>query len=391
MHYQTIVIGLGSMGAATTYYLAQRGIKVLGLEQYAIVHEQGSHAGQSRIIRKAYAEHPDYVPLLHRAYENWAKFEQTTGQRFFNNTGLVYFGLPDAPFIQGVKISAKAHNIPVQVYGSKEGKSKFPWFNLPNDYEVAWEPAAGYVTPERTIASFAQQAEKTGATLHEYEAVQNWQLKGIQHIEVTTNKATYTTEKLIITTGAYAAQLLPNLDQPLQITRQLLAWVRPDKPIDLSELPCWIFEVPGIDGIYYGFPAINPPWLSNKATQVKGFKIAHHARGQALATTQLPPIADQAYTRQEKENLYNFLQTYFPTLSGEFIEVKQCLYTYSPDEHFIIDYLPNTDRRVVVATGFSGHGFKFVPAIGEVLANLALDNTETDELIDFLRLKRFQH
>ncbi|HAS38846.1 MAG TPA: N-methyl-L-tryptophan oxidase [Microscillaceae bacterium] len=390
MHYQAIVVGLGSMGAATTYYLAQQGIKVLGLEQYAIVHENGSHAGQSRIIRKAYAEHPDYVPLLHKAYENWAKFEQATEQQFFNDTGLVYFGLPDAPFIQGVKTSAKAHHIPVELYDSKEGQSKFPWFHIPDAYQVAWEPEAGYVTPERTIASFTQQAQKAGAILQAQETVQNWQLKGTQQIEVTTNKATYTTERLIITAGAYASQLLPNLGRPLQTTRQLLAWVQLDKPIDLSKLPCWIFEVPEVDGIYYGFPAIQPPWLFDPSTPVKGFKVAHHTRGQAIITNQHSLLPDEAYIAQEKENLQNFLQTYFPTLNGAFVEVKQCLYTYSPDEHFIIDYLPNTDRRVVVATGFSGHGFKFVPAIGEVLANLALGNTETDELIDFLRLKRFQ-
>ncbi|OJJ20258.1 hypothetical protein BKI52_17480 [marine bacterium AO1-C] len=389
MHYQTIVIGIGSMGAATTYYLAQQGVKVLGLEQFSIVHENGSHAGQSRIIRKAYAEHPDYVPLLRKAYENWAKFEQITGQTFFNNTGLAYFGLPNAPFIHGVKTSAKEHQIPIQAYVQQEGRVKFPWFNIPNEYEVVWEPEAGYVTPERTIASFAQQAQKAGAILHENEIVQDWQLKGTQ-IEVTTNKATYTAEKLIITAGAYAPQLLSNFEKPLQITRQLLAWIQPLEPIDLSALPCWVFEIPGVDGIYYGFPEVKAPWLSEDSAQVSGFKIAHHTRGQVLTNDQLSFAADEAYIIQEKENLQKFSHTYFPALNGEFLAIKQCLYTYAPDEHFMIDYLPNTDRRVVVATGFSGHGFKFVPAIGEVLANLAMDNTETDELVDFLRLKRFQ-
>ena len=183
--------------------------------------------------------------------------------------------------------------------------------------------------------------------------------------------------------------MLPNFSRPLQVTRQLLAWVRPAQPIDLSQLPCWVFEVPGVEGIYYGFPEVLPPWLSEKSTKVTGFKIAHHTEGQTLTPNQLPPLADQAYIAQETAKLQGFIQTYFPALAGEFVEVKQCLYTYSEDDHFIIDYLPNTDRRVILATGFSGHGFKFVPAIGEVLANLALGNTETDELIDFLRLKRF--
>ena len=388
MHYQTIVIGIGSMGAATTYCLAQQGIKTLGLEQFSIVHENGSHAGQSRIIRKAYAEHPDYVPLLKRAYDNWAKFEQTTEESFVNAVGLAYFGYPDAPFIQGVKTSAVEHQIPISKYDSTTGKAQFPWFNLPDDYEVVWEPGAGYVTPEKTIATFAKQAQKAGAVLQENEAVKQWKIKG-NRVEVITNKASYTAEKLIITAGAYASKLLPNFSRPLQVTRQLLAWVRPAQPIDLSQLPCWVFEVPGVEGIYYGFPEVLPPWLSEKSTKVTGFKIAHHTEGQTLTPNQLPPLADQAYIAQETAKLQGFIQTYFPALAGEFVEVKQCLYTYSEDDHFIIDYLPNTDRRVILATGFSGHGFKFVPAIGEVLANLALGNTETDELIDFLRLKRF--
>ncbi len=388
MHYQTIVIGLGSMGAATTYYLAQRGVKVLGLEQFALVHENGSHTGQSRIIRQAYAEHPDYVPLLRRAYENWSKFEKLTGEKLINRAGLAYFGPPQMPFIQGVKTSAQAHHIPVEQYTHHTGQAKFPWVNLPDTYHVVWEPDAGYVIPENTIALYAQQAQKLGATLYEHETVQRWQLKGNQ-VEVISDKNRYTTEKLIITAGAYAGRLLPHLEQPLQVTRQWLTWVQPNQTSTLDELPCWIFEVPGVDGIYYGFPEIKTPWLSSKATQVSGFKIAHHTPGQALTVEQLPTTLDQAAVVQEQRKLRDFIQAYIPALQGEFVAIKQCLYTYSMDGHFMIDYLPNTNRRVVVAAGFSGHGFKFVPALGEVLANLALDDPETDALIDFLRFKRF--
>lgn len=385
-HYEAIVVGVGSMGAATAYYLAKEGAKVLALEQFELVHEQGSHAGQSRLIRKAYAEHPDYVPLLERAYQNWRNFEQHTGAHFFNQTGIAYFGKPDAPFLEDIRSSASIHGLSIEALAQEQAQKRFPCFDLPSHHQAIWEPSAGFVTPEKAIAAFVRQAQALGAHLHENETVLAWHTKGTQ-IEVVTNQATYITEKLIITAGAYAQKLLPQLQDKLKITRQLLTWVKPGKNFDEKELPCWMYTVDDMPGSFYGFPQLSPDWLGGKTTQVMGVKIAYHVPGQPVNSCDLPLAENPTLIAQEKQRLREFATTYLPGLLGDFLLVKHCLYTYSPDGHFIIDYLPGFEQQVIIAAGFSGHGFKFAPLVGEVLTDLALKG-KTEQPIGFLALDR---
>lgn len=374
------------MGAATAYYLAKEGAKVLALEQFELVHEQGSHAGQSRLIRKAYAEHPDYVPLLERAYQNWRNFEQHTGTHFFNQTGIVYFGKPDASFLEDIRSSASIHRLPIQELSREQAQQRFPCFELPAHHQAIWEPSAGFVTPEKAIVAFVRQAQALGAQLHENETVLAWHTKGPQ-IEVVTNQATYLTEKLIITAGAYTQKLLPQLQDKLKVTRQVLTWVKPGKNFAKEELPCWMYTVDDMPGSFYGFPQISADWLGRKATQVTGIKIAYHVPGQPVNSGDLPLAEDPTLIAQEKQCLSDFATTYLPGLLGDFLLAKHCLYTYSPDEHFIIDYLPGFDQRVTIAAGFSGHGFKFAPLVGEVLTDLTLKG-KTAQPIGFLAWDR---
>lgn len=378
--YDAIVIGVGSMGATATYYLTNQGAKVLALEQHSIAHAHGSHFGQSRLIRKAYAEHPDYVPLLERAYANWATLEQATGQKLYHRTGLAYFGTPEVHFIKDVKAAAQQYNIPLDTYALTVAQAQFPQFKLEPNQEAIFEPNAGYVTPERTIATLAKAAQTQGAEIKVGEVVFNWQVKDGQ-VKVSTNQGTYYAHKLVITAGAYTAKILPQLAEQLQVTRQLLAWVKPKKPVD--NLPCWVVDLPEVSGIYYGFPWLDSEWLAAEANQTAGFKIGHHTPGQAIHPKDLPLTENTELIAQEKANLQEFIEQYLPELQGDFVEFRHCLYTYSPDEHFIIDHVPDTHEKVVVAAGFSGHGFKFVPAIGEVLANLALTG-KTDLPVGFL-------
>jgi sarcosine oxidase len=382
IHYPVIVIGVGSMGSATCWHLASRGHKVLGLEQFGIPHDHGSHAGQSRIIRKAYFEHPDYVPLLARAYENWRAFEKETGRQFFYRTGVLYMGRRDNVDIQGVRKSAELYNIPIENLTTAERKSTYPLFDIPADFEAIYEPDAGFVTPERTVAAYVSAAREKGAVIRSNTAVQSWRKEG-RRMAVATSDAEYTCDKLIVTAGAWASRMIPDLTSQLHVTRQLLAWVKPpeQKPFALHRFPCWFVEDPVL-GTFYGFPVLP----SAEFTGPIALKLAHHFPGVPCAADEIDgPVPDA-----EEDKLKTFLRTYIPAAGDNIISVKKCLYTSSPDSHFIIDHLPGYDKRVTVACGFSGHGFKFVPVVGEILADLAMKG-KTDLPVEFLGLARLAH
>lgn len=366
------------MGAAACYYLARRGQRVLGLEQFNTPHDRGSHAGQSRIIRKAYFEHPDYVPLLQRAYENWRALEAATGSQFYHRTGIVYFGEPLNENIAGIRSAAVQHDIHIQNLHRADAAKKFPLFEVPDTFDTIFEPDAGFIIPERAIEAYVRQSEKEGAVVKRNCQVNEWQQE-TNRIRVTTSSGEYTADKLVITAGAWTSRLLPQLAVPLQVTRQLLAWVAPRDPhaFSLGNFPCWFVEDPQL-GTFYGFPSL--PQIFGPV----GLKVAHHNPG-------VPSDADKIdgpIPKSEEAKLQHFLEKYLPSAGDNIVHTKHCLYTYSPDTHFIIDHLPGYDKRVSVACGFSGHGFKFVPVIGEVLADLAMEG-ETSLPIEFLRMRRF--
>lgn len=377
-HFNAIVIGVGSMGAAACYYLARRGQRVLGLEQFNTPHDRGSHAGQSRIIRKAYFEHPDYVPLLQRAYENWKALETETGSQFYHRTGIVYFGEPLNENIAGIRSAAVQHDIHIQNLHRADAAKKFPLFEVPDTFDTIFESDAGFITPERAIEAYVRQSEKEGAVIKRNCQVNEWKPE-TNRIRVTTSSGEYTADKLVITAGAWTSRVLPQLAVPLQVTRQLLAWVAPRDPqaFSLGNFPCWFVEDPQL-GTFYGFPSLP---LSPGPV---GLKLAHHHPG-------VPSDADMIdgpIPKSEEARLQQLLEKYLPSAGDNIVHTKHCLYTYSPDTHFIIDHLPGYDKRVSVACGFSGHGFKFVPVIGEVLADLAMEE-KTLLPIEFLRMRRF--
>jgi sarcosine oxidase len=235
--FDVIVLGVGSMGSATCYQLASRGVSVLGLEQFSIPHDQGSHAGQSRIIRKAYFEHADYVPLLERAYENWKQLEVTTGSQVYFPTGLLYAGKPDDILIKGVKHSAEKYNVLIESISKQELSNRFPQFQVPEGYEVLFEPDAGFVTPERAVSLYTSEAIKAGVTIHSNERTLSWKQSG-SNIEVVTDKGKYVCNKLVITAGAWTDKFLPGLSNHLRVTRQVIAWVNPthQKQFELGNL-----------------------------------------------------------------------------------------------------------------------------------------------------------
>ena len=377
--FDVIVLGVGSMGSSTCWYLAKRGQKVLGLEQFSTPHENGSHAGQSRIIRKAYFEHPDYVPLLQRAYENWQSIERETGTHIYHRTGIVYFGKKENENIAGVRKSSGLYEIPVEDLDRSQSQQRFPAFNVPEDFNVIFEPDSGFVTPERAIEMYVGEAKKLGAEILTHTRVLSWRQEAHQ-IRVVTAKQEYTCEKLIITAGAWTSSVIPQLKHALQVTRQLLAWVSPPDPskFSLGNFPCWLVEDPEL-GSFYGFPILPVETFPGPV----GLKLAHHHPGIPCGPDE---IAESIPSEEEK--LLHFLKTYLPDAGDQIISVKHCLYTNSPDAHFIIDQLPGHEDRVTIACGFSGHGFKFVSVVGEILADLAMQG-KTDLPIGFLRIGRF--
>ncbi|HQQ97842.1 MAG TPA: N-methyl-L-tryptophan oxidase [Cyclobacteriaceae bacterium] len=380
-HFDAIVLGVGSMGSATVWQLAQRGHRVLGIEQFDISHDQGSHAGQSRIIRQSYFEHPDYVPLLQRSYSNLAAFEKETGAKIFHKAGVLYFGKRGNELTAGVEKSANIYKLTIQKPGHQEAAKQFPSFAIPADFDIIFEPDAGFMTPERTILTYTEEAIRLGATVQTKESVQSWKQEGNQ-IRVITDKGEYTADKLIITAGGWAPYMIPQLKQELTVTKQMIMWVNPKswKPFAYGNFPCWIMEDPD-RGSYYGFPIVPTKEFGGPL----GLKLAHHQHGEVTDAKNV----NRAVTPGTEEDLTSILRKYIPEAVGSILSIKSCLYTNSKDQNFIIDHLPGSDKRVTIATGFSGHGFKFVPVVGEILADLAMKG-KTELPIGFLGMNRIK-
>lgn len=375
--FDVIVIGVGSMGSAACYCLAKRGYKVLGIEQFDITHEFGSHAGQSRIIRKAYFEHPDYVPLLERAYQNWKEIEQHTGQQLYYKTGLLYAGNSTNEIIKGVKLAASLYDIELDNIND----NFYFQFNFPKNFEILFEPDAGFVTPERSIRLYTNEAKRWGATVNANEKVIEWKKDG-DSVVVKTDKNIYRCNKLVITAGAWSGKMIPGFSGKIKVTRQFVAWIKTknDAQFGLNNFPCWMIGDDDKHGCYYGFPLLDPERFGEPA----GLKLAHHFPSQ----TTDPDNVNRETTKEDIDNLKYCLDKYLPGTFDSVLHTKICLYGNSPDENFIIDKLPGYEENVFIACGFSGHGFKFVSVVGEILADLAIQG-RTNLPIEFLSARRF--
>lgn len=372
-HYEVIVLGVGTMGSATCYHLAKRGVKVLGLEQFDIAHDRGSHAGQSRIIRKAYFEHPDYVPLLELAYRNWREMEAVSGAELYVPTGLLYVGDPEHAVMKGVKASAAQFGIPLE----HPNVNDYPQFKVAEGQELLLEPDAGFVTPERSVLVHVAEAMKLGADIRAGVKVGRWRVEG-GSVEVETSMGNFSADRLVITAGPWTSKLVPSLAPELEVTRQSVVWVLPEDPasFQLGNFPCWVIAEEGLHGVYYGFPMLPVGRFHGPI----GLKLAHHAP----ATVCDPDQVDRNIYPDDSLPMTEVLRKYFRKGFQQLSAVKTCLYTNTADENFIIDQLPGYDN-VFVAAGFSGHGFKFAAGIGEIMADLSVYG-KTEFPIGFLSL-----
>jgi sarcosine oxidase len=379
-HFDVIVIGVGSMGSSACYQLAKSGKKVLGLEQFSISHEKGSHGGQSRIIRKAYFEHPDYVPLLERAYASWQELEEVTGEKVYHETGLLYIGLPDNPLITGVRQSASLYSIPVESLTVAELKKSYTVFSVPEEMDILFEQAAGLLLPEKIIPLYVALSRQLGAEIHEGETIIDWKLEG-DGVVVNTSKATYRADRLVLSAGAGMGRLLPVLNQHLTVTRQVMGWMTPldSAAFRKDAFPCWTLAEPNGHSIFYGFPALDDV----DAGGPKGFKLAYHGHGEETSYDGTDRIPDA----KDEQLLLDFINRYLPGTVAATSALKTCRYTNTPDEHFMLGYLPGTDGKVSVASCCSGHGFKFSSVVGEILRDLTLHG-QTEMPVGFLGIER---
>lgn len=384
MNYQFdyIVIGMGSMGSSTCYHLAKSGASVLGIEQFELAHEKGAHSGQSRIVRKAYFEHPDYIPLLERAYQNWEEIERISGNKVYHETGLFYTGPKGHPIIENIRDAAKTYNIPLMDSAKQDDLSILPLFTVPDNYEWIYEPEAGFVETEKTILTYVEEAKKLGTVIHQQEKVMDWQVME-DGVVVRTDKGEYSCRKIIVTAGPWSAKLMPSIKDQLKVTRQTLMWIAPEEPdlFQSENFPCWFVVDKDKPGAYYGFPIAT----INDQKNPNGFKFAYHHPGDETD----PDEVNRSISTDDMQPLLAFVETYMPKAKGQVLGVKTCLYSNSQDEHFVIDCLRDTDGKVCFARGFSGHGFKFVSVIGEIMADLALKGS-TPLPIGFLRADRFE-
>jgi sarcosine oxidase len=359
MHYDAIVIGCGGMGSAALRALALKGKRVLGIEQFEPGHDRGSSHGHSRIIRLAYNEHPDYVPLLRRAFELWSDIEVETGQRLFVKTGGLDIGPMDGRVVSGALAACRTHNLAHEWMTGPEIHRRFPGVEVPEHYAAVFHEEAGYLNPEACIDAMVASAVCHGAALKVGETLQNlvphrdgWNLH--------TDRGHYTADQVIVTAGAWSQFVLPDLERLAIPERQVVGWFDSLDPKRFSaeQFPVFILDSPY--GEYYGFPIDESG---------RGFKIGrfHHLKEEvdprkSLAT---PDETDEAILRQA-------IEEFFPLAGGELQWMQTCMFTNSPDGHFIIDRHPDSSN-LIVAAGFSGHGFKFACVVGELLAALACD------------------
>jgi sarcosine oxidase len=367
------VIGLGAMGSATLLHLARRGLRVLGIEQFALGHDRGSSHGETRIIRLGYFEHPSYVPLVRAALPLWRALERDSGQPLLHVTGIIEIGAPEGTLVAGTLRSARTHGLAHEVLDAASVMRRFPAFRLPPDFVGVLQPEAGILSPESAIHAQIALARTAGAQVHTTERVRAIE-PAPAGVRIVTDQAIVEARQAVVAAGPWLPQLLPGFPVPLRATRQVLGWFAPSDPDVFARDRCPIFMIERAGGIFYGFPRGPKPGIK--------FAKHHHADEAVDPATPVRPMdaADEALLREG-------LTAHVPSANGRLLAAQTCLYTMAPDGDFILDRLPGAPA-IVVASPCSGHGFKFAPVIGEILADLVTVGATRHEISRF-RLARF--
>jgi sarcosine oxidase len=370
--FDVIVVGLGAMGSSTAYHLAKRGAKVLGLEAFTPAHEKGSSHGESRIIRQAYFEDPAYVPLVLRAYELWDQLEAESNEDLLNITGGVAIGPLQGGLITGCLKSAERYGLEHDLFDANEMKRRFPQFALAEDEVAFYEQKAGYLRPEECIRQHLRLASKRGADLRFEEPVLSWTAsESGDGVSIVTGKETYQAKSLVISVGPWTNEFVTSLPVSLTVSRRVMFWFNPTtqhSAFDKRVFPIFIWE-PEQGPLFYGFPRTN----------VAGDpKVAIHSGDEDCT----PSTIDRSIHSRDIAAIRSAIQFRIPALNGEVSHAVTCMYTMTPDKHFIIDAHPR-HPQVSIAAGFSGHGFKFSSVVGEILSDLAMTKNTSGDIALF--------
>lgn len=378
-HFDVIILGLGGMGSAAAYHLSARGKRVLGLDQFTPPHDKGSSHGQSRVIRQAYFEDPAYVPLLVRTYELWKKLEADSGKNLLTVTGGLMLGTEHSAVVSGSLRSAREHSLPHEVFNAAEIRKRFPLFAPEPDTMALFEKNAGFVRPEEAVRAHLSLATRHGATLQFQEEVTSWAVSE-NFVRVKTQSETYEAGQLVICAGPWLGKIAADLALPLQVERQVQFWFEPVGGIATfmpEKFPVWIWETK--DGSHpYGLPAID------RASG--GVKVSMHHGGKNPVCT--PDTIDRIVAESEIAAARACITSRIPALNGRCLRSTTCMYTNAPDGHFIIDRHP-ASSRVLIVSPCSGHGFKFCPVVGEIVAGLTTEGSTKHPvgLFQFARLR----
>jgi sarcosine oxidase len=366
-HFDVAVVGLGAMGSAALCHLARRGLQAVGIERFGQGHTRGSSHGETRAIRLGYFEHPSYVPLVRAAYENWGALERDAGETVLTKTGVLEIGRPGSAIVAGSLQASREHGLEHEVLDRSEIAHRFPQFTLPRGYEAVWQPDGGFLRPELANRLHVELAKRAGALVRE-----NCRVRGIEPagegVRIVADNDVILADSVILAAGAWTGELVPALKPKLTLTRQVACWFEPcrSQTTSLGALP--VFIIDGEEDVAYGFPDIG-----------SGFKCASHHDsgiwGEAEDARQDAGPADETRMR-------DFLEAYLPDAAGPLNAMSTCIYTKTPDEDFVIDLHPD-DKRIVIASPCSGHGYKFASVIGEVLADLASEGTTRHDISRF--------
>jgi sarcosine oxidase len=376
-NFEAIVIGSGGMGSSTTYHLAKRGMKTLTLERFSLNHTNGSSHGKSRVIRTVYAEDPFYVPLIKKSFNLWHELEKEWGNdKLLQMTGFLMTGTPEGPMITGAFRSAREHNLSNEKMDASEIKQRFQIFNILDDEIGVYDPNAGILFPEKCIEAFTSLAKRSGAEFHFNEQLLKWEVKDDKVI-AKTGEGEYSADKIIFAAGPWLTQLLPDLKLPLQCERQVVFWFRSLQKPELfkaGRMPIFAWEDKTDRLGYYSLPDTG-----------EGVKVGKHHGGEKIIS---PDQVNREITKEDQSPVRTFLRERIPWIDGSPISATTCLYTNSPDNHFLIDFHPRY-RNMILVSACSGHGFKFASVIGEIVSDLALKG-KTSQDISLFGLQRIR-
>lgn len=378
--YDVIVVGVGGMGSAAAYHLADRGLDVLGLERYDVPHAQGSSHGYSRIIRLAYHEHPSYVPLLRAAYDEWRSLEAERGVSLLHETGSVAGGPPGSEIFEGARRSCRENDLEHEVLSAAGLNDRFPDYDVPEDFRAVFQPQGGFLVPENCIVAHVEGAHDRGAEIRARTKVRGWTPLDDGGVTVEAEDGvegvtTYEADSLVVAAGAWTGELVPELEPVLEPERQVVGWFQPDDPdrFDPDSFPVFVLGEEEADEVY-GFPVHGVP----------GVKIGrYHHRHETVD----PDEMNREPTPEDERILREDVEAYLADAAGPTMRHETCLFTNAPDSRFVIDSHPE-HPEVTVAAGFSGHGFKFASVVGSVVADLVTDG-RTDHPIEQFGIDRF--